>query len=320
MQLGTPKKILIIRIDRIGDMFSATPTIRALREAYPDARIDLMASDGNSIVVRNNPHIDNLYVFPLNKFWLWPLHFLKLRLTGYDWVVELNGISGTALRLARATGAKVKASPAHLRRKDEYNVTVTPSDTEHMVEQQLRLASKLGAPSDNTAMVFPVEQALIDRAHEKYPLKDGIRRIGVFIGNAKKTETRWPEDKFIALTDELLKNGQNEIYIIAGPGDEPLLDGFTFSDGCILYPGGSLEELGAFLKTCDLFVTSSTGPMHMAAACNIPMVAILAQYTYDCWRPLDDIHHIINSGHTGVDVTSVKVDEVLQTVEESLTK
>ncbi|MBI9080415.1 MAG: glycosyltransferase family 9 protein [Pseudodesulfovibrio sp.] len=318
MQIGTPKKILIIRIDRIGDMFSATPTIRALREAYPDARIDLMASDGNAIVARNNPHIDNLYVFPLKKFWVWPMHFIRLRLTGYDWVVELNGISGTALRLANATGAKIKASPAHLKRRDAYNVTITPSDTEHMVKQQLQLAARLGAPSTNTTMVFPVDQALIDRARATYPIKAGTRRIGVFIGNAKKTETRWPEDKFVALTDELLKDKQNEIYIIAGPGDEPLLDGFTFSDRRILYPGGTLEALGAFLKTCDLFVTSSTGPMHLAAACDIPMVAILARYTFNCWRPLGDIHHIINSGHPGVDVTAIKMDEVLQAVKERL--
>jgi len=320
MQLGTPKKILIIRIDRIGDMFSATPAIRALRETYPDARIDLMASDGNAIVVRNNPHIDNLYVFPLKKFWLWPLWFIKLRLTGYDWAIELNGISGTALRLAKATGAKLMASPAHYRRRSEYNVTVKTSDTEHMVEQQLRLTAELGAPSSDTSMVFPVEQSLIDRAHKKYARKDGLRRIGVFIGNAKKTDTRWPEDKFIALTDALLKDDQNEIYIIAGPGDEPLLEGFTFSNRRILYPGGSLEELGAFLNTCDLFVTSSTGPMHLAAACDIPMVAILAQYTYDCWRPLDDTHHIVNSGHKGVDVTSVTMEEALQIVQTSLDK
>lgn len=320
MQIGTPKKILIIRIDRIGDMFSATPAIRALREAYPEARIDLMASDGNSIVVRNNPHIDNLIVFPLKKFWLWPFYFLKLRLSGYDLVVELNGISGTATRLANATGARIKASPASGKRMPSYTVTVAPNNTEHMIMQQLRLTAELGAPGSGTSMVFPLEKALIDRAEQLYPHKEKTYRIAAFIGNAKKTETRWPEDKFIKLTDELLKDERAEVYIVAGPGDEPLLEGFTFTERCILYPGGSLEELGAFLKTCDVFITSSTGPMHLAAACDIPMVAILAQYTYDCWRPLGDIHTIVNSGHEGVDVNSIEVKEVLQAVQENLAK
>ena len=318
MQLSTPNKILIIRIDRIGDMLSATPAIRALREACPDARIDLMASSGNAIVVRNNPHIDKLIIFPLKKFWLWPLYFIKLRLTGYDWVVELNGISGTATRLARATGAKIKASPANDKRRKEYNVTITPGGAEHMIHQQLRLAAELGATGNNADMVFPVKEEWTEHALAILPRRKGVRRIGIFIGNAKKTETRWPEDKFVALADQLARDKTIEVCILAGPGDRHLLEGFKWSDNCLLYLDKGLEDLSGFLKTCDLFVTSSTGPMHLAAACDIPMVAILAQYTYDCWRPLDDIHSIVNSGHPGVDVGNVEMNEVLEIVQKVL--
>ena len=318
MQLDTPKKILIIRIDRVGDMLSATPAIRALRQAYPDARIDLMASTGNARVVCNNPHIDNLIVFPLKKFWLWPLYFMKLRFSGYDWVVELNGISGTATRLAKATGARIKAAPANDRRKGNYNVTVTPSNTEHMIRQQLRLVAKLGAQSNDTAMVFPVKDEWVDNALARLPRRKGIRRVGMFIGNAKKTETRWPEGKFVALANELSKDKTLEVCVLAGPGDLHLLEGFTWSDNCLLYRDKGLEDLAGFLKTCDLLVTSSTGPKHLAAACGVPIVAILAQFTFDCWRPLGDIHHNINSGHPGQDVRGIEVAEVLDAVQKTL--
>ncbi len=94
------RKILLLRADRIGDMLCTTPAFRAMRETYPDARIDLVASPGNKAVVRDNPHIDNVYTFPVNQPWKWPYHFLKYRLAGYDLVVNFNGESGTTSRLA----------------------------------------------------------------------------------------------------------------------------------------------------------------------------------------------------------------------------
>ena len=126
------------------------------------------------------------------------------------------------------------------------------------------------------------------------------------------------EDKFVALANELSKDKALEICVLAGPGDYHLLEGFTWSDNCLFYKDTGLNDLAGFLKTCDLLVTSSTGPKHLAAACEVPTVAILAQYTYDCWRPLGNIHHNINSGKPGQDVRSVEVGEVLETVQKAL--
>ncbi|QGY39639.1 hypothetical protein GM415_05750 [Pseudodesulfovibrio cashew] len=312
------KKILLLRADRIGDMFCTTPALRAMRQGFPDARIDLIASEGNRSVAEGNPHIDNLYVFPAKKPWKWPYHFLRHRLTGYDLVVNFNGESGTTSRLARFLGARRLVGTWARKTEGYYPETVRMVKGDHTIDFMLRVTAHLGAPSEDRSMVYPLPEEVLERQRKRFPRREGKKRVAVFIGNAKKVDTRWPEDRFVALTDRLLEREDVEIYIVAGPGDEGLLEGFTWSEDRVLYPGGSLRELGAFLKTCDLFVTSSTGPMHLAAAVDAPMVAILADFTYECWRPLADIHAIVQSGQSGVQVGTVTVDEVLKAVNRKL--
>lgn len=313
-----PKKILLLRMDRIGDMLCTTPAFRAIRQAYPDAQIDLVASEGNASVVRGNPDIDTVFVFPLKKIWHWPFHFLRLKLRGYDMAVALNGTSKTTSRLVAFINPKLKVGTWSRKTEKYYDLTVPSEPGDHTIDLQLKVAAAIDAPSDDSSLVFPVSEELKGRARLKYPRREGKKRVVVFIGNAKKVDTRWPETKFVELVDALVKRDNLEVYIVAGPGDEGLLDGFTWSDDCILYPGGSLQELGAFFGTCDLFVTSSSGPMHLAAAVDVPMVAILANYTFECWRPLADIHAIVQSGQEGVQIGNVSVDDVLAAVNEKL--
>ena len=312
------KKILLLRADRIGDMFCTTPAFRAIREAYPHAQIDLVASAGNRAVAVNNPHIDNLFTFPVKEPWKWPYHFLKYRFAGYDLVVNFNGESGTTSRLAKFINAPRMVGTWSRKTEAYYPETVRIRPGMHTIEFMLAVTEALGAPSNDVSMVFPVEDKLIERAKVKFPQRDGKKRVAVFIGNAKKVDTRWPEDKFVELVDRIILRGDTEVHIVAGPGDEVLLDGFTWSEDCVLYPGGSLQELAAYLKTCDLFVTSSSGPMHLAAAVDAPMVAILADFTFECWRPMAEIHRIVQSGLEGVQVGNVEVNTVVDAVNDML--
>lgn len=309
-----PRKILLIRIDRIGDLFTTTPAIRALRKRYPDARIDMVASNGNHIVVRNNPDLSNIYVLHPNKLWRWPATMLKLRATGYDWIIGFNRRSKTTGILARCTGSPMRASFHAEKTARFYTFTIQDTGNTHMVDKQLHLVAALDAPAAGKELVFPVSPTLADEVRDNFPASKGTPRIGIFIGNAKKQQTRWPADKFRELVKRLLDARAVEVFIIGGPGDEELFEGFQWSDRCMRYPGGSLEALGAFMKTCDLMVTSSTGPMHLAAAVDAPMVAILAEHTHQCWRPLGDIHTCLNSGHPGVDVRNMDVETVFQAV------
>ena len=53
-------KVLMLRYDRIGDMIITTPVFREFKSSFPDAEINVLASRSNSIILKNNPHVDNI--------------------------------------------------------------------------------------------------------------------------------------------------------------------------------------------------------------------------------------------------------------------
>ena len=139
----------------------------------------------------------------------------------------------------------------------------------------------------------------------------------VIISDAKKLKVRWPEDKFAELCVRLARETSATVYVLAGPADQALLGAFAglWSERLRLFEGRSLEEDAAFMEVCSLVVTSSSGPMHLAAAVGAPTVSILGDYTYDCWRPLGEDHRTIHSGLPHGEVRPVPVEDVFRVVQ-----
>lgn len=77
---GSPKKILIIRTDRLGDAVVTTPVIRALKDLNPDLKIYVLASTKNEIIFKNNPHIEKVYSIKIDSW----LQYRPQRLTTLD--------------------------------------------------------------------------------------------------------------------------------------------------------------------------------------------------------------------------------------------
>ncbi len=308
-----PERMLLVRVDRIGDMLTSTPLFRALRESRPQMRIDLVASDKNRAAVEGNPHVDRCWVLPLKRYWTWPLLVLRLRGQGYGLAADLNpSYSRTSGYLVRWSGAPRRVSFSKKKAERFYTSLVPQSGTQHMIERQLNLARALGAEASEKGMVFPVPEPLRSSTRDTYPRCGSAPRVGLFVGNAKKVHTRWPEAKFAELARLLLAESSAEVFVLAGPADRGLLRVFDgrWSNRLRLLPEGTLAEIGAFLETCDLLITSSSGPMHLAAAVGTPTLSILAEHTYTCWRPLGDRHRAVHSGLDGVDVRPVPVDDV----------
>ncbi len=314
----TPTRILLLRVDRVGDMLVTTPALRALRHAYGDARIDLVASDLNRAVVVDNPHIDRLWTLRLRRQWQWPWLLLQLRSQKYDLAVDLNtGHSRTSGMFVRYSGALERVSFKKTRRKRlqhcfDHTIPLVPGG--HHVENQLRMARALGADALDPRLEFIVPQQAHRAVGKRFGPVSGAGRVCVFIGNAKKARTRWPIEKFVALTRALSEIPTLQIVILAGPSDKRLVSAFDelLGANCVLMMSTSLAETGALLQTCRLVVTSSSGPMHLAGAVGTATLSILAGSTYTHWRPLGAGHSVVRAFNDGTDVRSVPVDAVLQ--------
>ena len=88
--LKKSKKVLILKYDRIGDMVVTTPIFRELKNAYPNIRISVLASEENKDVIRYNPYIDKIYTNYKNSILKDLPTLLKLRKKSFDVCIELE--------------------------------------------------------------------------------------------------------------------------------------------------------------------------------------------------------------------------------------
>ena len=111
------RKLILIRTDRIGDMLVTTPCIRAIRQALPDIRLDMLASAHNSPAICGNPYLDGIHVFDRRHPLSWGKLVSRLRAERYDAALVFNSNSRSASFLSMLIGVpeRVGFSGAPLR-------------------------------------------------------------------------------------------------------------------------------------------------------------------------------------------------------------
>ena len=351
-----PKKVLMIRMDRLGDALITTPAIRAFATLFPEIQLDFLARTLNAPALRNNPYIHTLYQSKEKNI------FNKLALVSnlrkqYTDILVMNGSSRSDAFIAKLL------APQHMwgfpveRTKRFFATCPTPQlpqaiaedafVQEHALQQHIiahtlavvelfaqqygRSLAQLLSQHCTAKQLFSLDFSLPTRKDYHLTITppsqstqyiENNKRLAIFIGNAKKNETRWQLEKFIALVETLLTTQHNiAIFLILGKDEKKLLQQskkkFPQSPRCFCVEG-SLEAIGKFLQSVDLFITSSTSLTHIAAALNIPTLHLHGLYVYTVWRPIGPMHHFICSNDSGVNVHSIPVDVVLQKVQSLL--
>ena len=160
------KKILVIKLRHIGDVLLTVPTIRALKETFPDAGVSVLVNPGTENVLSGNALIDELIALdravknlPIIKRYIEEAMFLKkIRAKGFDMTVDLTGgdraavlsfLSGARYRLAADFGRK-----GFIGKKYLYTHLANIDRQKHMVLQNLDVVRNFGITTDNTDVDF----------------------------------------------------------------------------------------------------------------------------------------------------------------------
>ncbi len=270
------RSVLVIKPRAIGDVLLSTVVTPNLRHAFPEARIDFLTEAPAADIIRGNPHIDEAIIFHPGKDsfarLLWRLFRAR-----YDIVFDLFCNPRTA-QCAAATRAAVRVGYPFRGRAWAYNVHVeTRADRVHNTQFNLDPLRRLGIPVVNESPVFPLDDAIMERMRE---VTTGSRkRSGPLIAlNPSGTwETkRWPLTSFAELADRLIEAYDADILLLWGPGEETDVEAISrdMTHQAIIPPKTSIRELGAMLATCDFMISNDAGPMHIAAAVDIPTLGI----------------------------------------------
>lgn len=315
-------KVLLLRTDRIGDLLVSTPCIRALRQALPDARLELVASALNAPAVLGNPYLDAVHVFHLRRPWTWPGLVRRLRGADFDATLVLNSNSRSASALARWVNTPhrigLNGLPTDKGREltsyaRVYTWMAEGSDKENVILSMLEKMERLGIAASSPHLDFTVPSAAAEAVRARFPLPPGHLRLAVFVGNIKKTRNRWPVEKFRELVLRLLATETDvDIVILVGPSDRPLLSAFTDIDHPRLtrFAGETLQESGALLASCAGLVAGSSGPTHVAAALDVPVLAVVTRHNATVWRTLGPRDRAVTPDDDACDMRGIAVEPV----------
>jgi heptosyltransferase I len=291
------RRLLIVRLGSMGDIIHTLPAAFALRAALPEATIGWVVEERWSELLcastepRSGPRsprrplVDRLHVID-TKLWRKNLlsmqtweraaaAFSDLRAPHYNVAIDFQGAVRSAL-LARVSGAPV----IYGFRQPRENVASmlytrqVIAEPGHVVAQNLSLAEAL---IERSLAIPKVEFPCDATAETHSAIWLFVKSAGDFIllnPGAGWGAKQWPAARYGQVARRLAQDGLKAL-INFGPGEEELAEAVeAASDGSAKSVICSLAELIPLTRRAKLFIGGDTGPMHLAAALGVPVVAI----------------------------------------------
>ncbi|HUM04279.1 MAG TPA: glycosyltransferase family 9 protein [Terriglobales bacterium] len=289
------QRILIVRLSAMGDIIHALPAVTAIRHAFPHATLGWILEDRwaellctlryprSGVRSPQRPLVDRIHtvntsawrrsLMSLNTWQQIAVGLSELRGLRYEAAIDFQGAVRAAL-LARWSGARVVYGDVQPRENAAsmwYSRQVAAKGA-HVIEHALSLAEAV----TGRRMQPPLVQLPVDPdAEEKISAQIGTERDFVILNpGAGWGAKQWPAERFGAVASELAKDGLRSL-VNFGPGEEGLAASVqAASAGRAHKISCSVSELIALTRRARLFVGGDTGPMHLAAALQVPVVAI----------------------------------------------
>ncbi len=295
-----PQRILVVMPSWVGDAVMATPTLRALRAHYRQARIDALAKPYIRPIIDACPWVDAIVATDGGGL----KQAATIRGERYDLAVLLPNSFRTALMafLGRAKrrigyardgrGWMLTDRLTPLRENGKYIPTPT-------LRYYLDIARRLGAePTDPRMELFTRPEH--DQQAERMLRESGIdfdRPIVLLNPGAKYGAAKlWLPERFAETADRLIDQHGAHILLNGSPAERAILDRVhqAARHELIDLPrlGNNLTLLKSVIRRCDLMITNDTGPRHIAAALGVPVVTIFGPTdprwtTIDCEREIE---------------------------------
>ena len=273
-----PARILILGREHMGDLVNSTGAIDVLKRSFPNASLTFEGGDGAIEVLRGHPAIDTLWGRPRRQGVLGKLAAVtRYREGNFDLAVVLDD-SRVYLRLARLAGIPLRVG---VKRKAYPDYTIwTPfrEDVHETKDLFQRLLETMGLDTTgyrprltaSDAGREELNQALIGSS---ILLDTGVKVVGIHPSASTQLRT-WPADRFKELIKEIQRKGW--IPVLTGGENDTVSLSIARALPDTLSLAGKLSPLGlvALMEHLDALVVGDTGPMHVAAACEVPLVAL----------------------------------------------
>lgn len=297
------KNILVIKLRYIGDVLLATPTLLALKSAYPAARLTMLVNRGTEEVLQGNPYLDQIMVLDKGSLAAqWRL-LSQLRSLRFDLVIDLTDGDRSAF-LSYVSGAPVRIGFNDERRWRGWcydRVVQTESGVRHRIERDLAALKPLGITTgDRTPGLWLSSEE--EASGEELLHRLGVRTdepMVIIQPGARYWFKAWPADRFAQLADRLAAEYRCQVLIGGSGQEEDLARRINQDATCrpISLAGlTGVKEFAAVVKRATLFVGNDSGAMHVAVAVGTPTVALFGPSDPAEWGPRGGLTEVIYKG------------------------
>jgi lipopolysaccharide heptosyltransferase II len=290
------RNILCVRLDHMGDVLMTTPALRALKEGHPHRRLTLLASSNGADVGHCIPEVDNVIRYDAPWYKNAPLRdagedfrMIKALLDqSFDAAVIFTVYSQNPLPSAMMCFlAGIPLRLAHCRENPYQLLThwVRESEPEkrirHEVERQLDLVATVGCRTANRRLSFhlpPVAGVRVSKLLERCGI-DTARPWVVIHPGATALSRRYPPKQFAVVARRLARELNYQVVFTGAPIEQNLIEDIRTdmrAHSVSLAGKLSLADLAALISMASVLICNNTGPAHLAAAVETPVVDLYA--------------------------------------------
>ncbi len=283
---GPVKRLLVRSTNWIGDAVMTTPAVRAIRESFPRAEISLLAKPWVAPVFAHSPHVDRIVVYDANGRHRGISGTLRLArdlrrhrfqaailLQNAIEAALLTWMAGIPVRVGFDTDGRrlLLTHPVHRTRQVK---------TIHQTGYYLAMLAGAGLRTGRPELFLRLGHDDRRRAARRlsgWGVTARRKLIGINPSATFGPTKQWFPERFAALADRLQAAHDAVIVLFGGPGDRVLgnrIAGAMTRPPVDLCGRTDLGEAMALIAACDLFVTNDSGLMHVAAALDVPLIAI----------------------------------------------
>ena len=284
---------LIVKPSSLGDILHAMPAVSALAKSAPDVSVDWVVKPAFAELPPYLPCVRRVIPF-YDKKLRKPLHFLPsylqlradLRRESYDAVIDLQGLVRSAF-IGRMSGCAVRAgfaSPRELFAAHYYTLRLKGHETPgHAVDVNNALMKDfLGRDDLDFSLDLPVNERASERARGIAAEAFGgvlPERFAIVAPGARWETKKWPAEFFATVIASIARSEPELRFLLAGTRDETE-DAEVVLSRCVGLPVASIcgkTSVGELLETIrlsSLMICNDSGPMHIAAALGVPVVAM----------------------------------------------
>ena len=318
-----PERVLAICLSHLGDLVLLTPLFKNLKMRFPNTHLAVLCKSAVADIPRNHPAIDEVITYEAR--WILgpaspragPLDTVKLirelRARSYDLLVVcydhpmdriLGFCTGIHTQVSLDAAAMQKPKPA-----------VGTDHHRHRVEHAYDLLRALDVPILESAPSVGLSEADLAWADEWLQEQGvaGSRLLGVHPG-AGGPEKRWPADRFARVAENLAGKFDCKVVVTGSPVDAEAVQGFVESVRATVVQAPvtlTVGKLCALIRRFSVLLCNDCGPMHIAAALRVPIIAVFGPSFRELWGPCPaDPRHVVVAASDGR-MESVTAEQVV---------